>query len=74
VVADVHTHPGSSQQSQSDQAHPMVTRGGHLALIVPNFAKPQVRRTEIGLYRYLGGKRWETIQSERRRTFFHIGI
>jgi hypothetical protein len=70
----VHTHPGSSQQSESDRAHPMVTRAGHLALIVPSFARQPVRRTEVGLYRYLGGKRWETIQSERRRLFFHIGI
>jgi proteasome lid subunit RPN8/RPN11 len=74
VVADVHTHPGSSQQSESDRAHPMITRAGHLALILPSFAKHPVRRTEVGLFRYLGGKRWDTIQPERRRTFFHIGV
>ena len=32
VVADVHTHPGDSQQSRSDQAHPMVTRVGHIRI------------------------------------------
>jgi proteasome lid subunit RPN8/RPN11 len=74
VVADVHTHPGSSQQSESDRAHPMVTRAGHLALIIPGFAKHPVRRTEVGMYRYLGGKRWETILSGWRRAFFHIGL
>lgn len=74
VVADVHTHPGSSEQSESDQAHPMITRAGHLALIVPSFATRPVRRTEIGLYRYLGARRWQTVPCEDRRAFFHIGI
>ena len=35
VVADVHVHPGGSGQSQSDCAHPMISRAGHLALILP---------------------------------------
>jgi proteasome lid subunit RPN8/RPN11 len=74
VVADVHTHPNGSQQSGSDQAQPMITRSGHLALIVPRFAKQPVRRAEVGLYRYLGARRWETIPLEQRRTFFHIGL
>jgi hypothetical protein len=74
IEAAVHTHPGSSHQSESDRAHPMVSRAGHLALIVPSFTRQRVRRTEVGLYRYLGAKRWDTIQAERRRTFFHIGV
>jgi len=74
VVADVHTHPCGSQQRGSDQAHPMITRSGHLALIVPNFAKQPIRRAEVGLYRYLGAKHWETIPPARRRSFFHIGL
>ena len=41
VVADVHTHPGCSQQSDSDRAHPMITTRGHIALILPNFAIPR---------------------------------
>jgi proteasome lid subunit RPN8/RPN11 len=74
VVADVHTHPGSSQQSPSDQAHPMITRAGHIALIVPRFAARAVQRADIGIYRYLGARRWETVLSSRRRTFLHIGF
>ena len=74
VVADVHTHPGSSVQSPSDQAHPMITRGGHLALIVPRFARAPVHRSEIGLYRYKGARRWETIPRDGRRAFFHVGV
>ena len=74
VVADVHTHPDGSGQSTSDQAHPMITRAGHLALIIPRFASPPVRRVEIGMYRYLGARRWEMLPLKQRRTFFHIGL
>jgi len=61
VVADVHTHPGAAFQSPSDQAHPMIACAGHVALIVPNFAMPPVRVREIGMYRYLGSKKWEPL-------------
>lgn len=74
VVADVHTHPGGSEQSDSDQHHPMISRAGHLALIVPDFAAPPVRRREVGMYRYEGGKRWHAVPSGERRRFFFIGI
>lgn len=62
VVADVHTHPLGAYQSPSDQANPMIATAGHVALIVPNFARPPVPVREMGIYRYLGGKRWETLQ------------
>lgn len=74
VVADVHTHPGGSQQSDSDRAHPMIASAGHLALIVPRFAIPPVRQEEIGMYRYLGAKRWDVVPSGQRVTFLHIGL
>jgi hypothetical protein len=74
VVADVHTHPGGAQQSASDQTHPMIAKAGHLALILPRFARAPVRRPEIGIYLYQGAKQWETIAPERRRSFFHIGL
>jgi proteasome lid subunit RPN8/RPN11 len=74
VVADVHTHPGSSEQSESDQAHPMITRAGHIALILPRFAAAPVARREIGIYRYQGGGQWEATAVRLRRRFFHIGL
>lgn len=70
VVADVHTHPGGAWQSPSDQAHPMIACAGHLALIVPRFAQPPLRLREVGVYRYLGAKRWKTVPSRR----LHIGL
>jgi len=74
VVADVHTHPGNSEQSGSDQNHPMISRAGHLALIVPNFASAPVRRHQVGMYRYEGGKRWHRVPSDERQRFFFIGF
>jgi hypothetical protein len=74
VVADVHTHPGSSGQSTSDQAHPIIARAGHLALILPRLAAPPVRRLEVGIYRYLGGSQWRAVPTALRREFFHIGL
>lgn len=74
VVADVHTHPEGAGQSASDQAHPMIARAGHLALIVPNFARGPIRRPDIGIYRYCGGGQWETIPSRNRRAFFTLGL
>lgn len=69
VVADVHTHPFGSQQSLSDRAHPMISAAGHIALIMPNFAMGDMRIDEIGMYQYLGAKRWHTVPVGERAEF-----
>jgi hypothetical protein len=74
VVADVHTHPGRADQSPSDRAHPMIARAGHLALILPNFARDPVKRPQIGIFRYQGAKRWTVIRTTARPAFFSIGL
>jgi proteasome lid subunit RPN8/RPN11 len=74
VVADIHTHPMGPQQSHSDRAHPMISRSGHIALIVPRFAAQPVKLNTVGMYRYEGSKRWTRIPDKQRKTFFHIGI
>lgn len=74
VVADVHVHPEGSGQSESDQDHPMISRAGHIALILPNFATGAQPRRDIGVYRYLGAKQWATVPPSKRRSFFHIGL
>lgn len=74
VVADIHVHPGGSGQSESDREHPMISRAGHIALILPRFATGRLPRRDIGMYRYLGGKRWATVPSAERGRFFHIGL
>ena len=37
VAADVHTHPAGAAQSSSDRTNPMISRDGHIAIIVPRF-------------------------------------
>lgn len=58
VVADVHTHPYGPGQSHSDKTHPMISIPHHIALIVPNFARPPVSATDVGVYVYRGRNRW----------------
>jgi proteasome lid subunit RPN8/RPN11 len=74
VVGDVHTHPGRPGQSDSDRANPMISRAGHIALIVPRFASPPVRLPEVGFYLYDGAKRWTVVPVSQRRAFFHVGL
>ncbi len=74
VIADVHTHPGSSAQSDSDRAHPMISRPGHIAFILPRFAVPPVQRSQVGMYVYEGAKRWRAVPVAERRQFLHIGL
>lgn len=74
VVADVHTHPFGPDQSDSDRNHPMITRAGHLALILPRFAAPPVKRSEIGIYCYEGAKRWGIVPKRQRKEYFQVGI
>lgn len=74
VVADVHTHPGGSRQSDSDRANPMISRSGHIALILPKFAVAPLHREEVGIYRYEGSKRWSPVPVKHRTAFFHIGL
>lgn len=74
VVADVHVHPAGSGQSASDRAHPMVSQAGHLALILPDFARPPIPRHDVGIYRYLGSGQWHTVPRAERTRFFLIGL
>lgn len=74
VVADVHVHPGSAHQSGSDQSYPMIARTGHIALILPWFAAPPQPVQDIGIYKYMGGKRWITVPVIERKSFFYISF
>ena len=58
VVADVHTHPFSARQSEIDRANPMIAVAGHVALILPRFARDRVRIWSVGVYEYLGDHCW----------------
>jgi len=74
VVADVHTHPGAAGQSGSDRTNPMVSREGHIAIIVPDFAAAPVRQHRLGVYAYRGGHAWDDYSGRKARAFLYTGI
>ena len=74
VLGDVHTHPGLSHQSSSDRTNPMVARGGHVAIIVPNFAAPPTDITQLGIYEYRGNHRWFDRSSRNGGRFLYVGM
>jgi proteasome lid subunit RPN8/RPN11 len=61
VRADIHTHPGPSvAQSYIDRDNPMVSRAGHLGLIVPNLATRPIAANEVGVHEFLGAEGWRS--------------
>lgn len=73
VVADVHTHGGDPRQSLADRENPMIARAGHLALIVPGFARGPIWRHRLGVYQYLGAHRWRDFTGWRGRSILRTG-
>lgn len=68
VVADIHTHPSYIvRQSVIDIENPMVSIRGHIALIVPHFAKylPQTLN-KVGVYEYLGDYEWKNWTDKKK--------
>lgn len=74
VVADAHTHPEGAFQSMSDRMNPMVARGGHIAIIIPNFAQGPVHRLALGIYEYRGGHEWFDRSPAKTRGYFYTGF
>lgn len=67
VVADIHVHPEGAWQSIADRNNPMIAQHGHLALIVPYFARPPVEPETLGFFEYQGAHRWRDLSGR------HIG-
>jgi proteasome lid subunit RPN8/RPN11 len=63
VLADVHTHPSSwISQSKTDIENPFISKVGHIAIIVPNYAQKLYQpKSKIGFYEYFGNFIWNTI-------------
>ena len=74
VVADAHTHGGGAGQSHADRTNPMIARGGHVAIIVPNLARPTVKHTSLGVYEYRGEHEWTDWSGRSTKQFFYIGL
>jgi proteasome lid subunit RPN8/RPN11 len=74
VVADVHTHPGCGVgQSLIDSSHPMVSRSGHVALIVPNFAQGKIDPSDVGVHRYRADQGWDSWRDGAASRHLYIG-
>lgn len=74
VVADVHVHPGLALQSDSDRRNPMIAQAGHIALILPNFAKAPLSHLDARAYVFEVGDRWRVVAPGDVRAFFHVGF
>jgi proteasome lid subunit RPN8/RPN11 len=74
VVGDVHTHPGAALQSHSDRTNPMVATTGHLAIIVPDFARWPIRSEALGVYEYRGQHHWIDQGGRKSNCFFYTGF
>ena len=74
VLADVHTHPGHPIQSFLDQSYPMISKKGHIAIIVPHFAKKPVKCRHLGVYEYQGNQQWHSIVGRKAAKYLYIGI
>jgi proteasome lid subunit RPN8/RPN11 len=73
VVADMHTHPGSAGQSDTDRRNPMIARSGHIAIIVPRYAVPPVDTRVLGIYEYRGDHEWTHHNEGNRGRFLYVG-
>lgn len=69
VVADVHTHGGAPWQSETDRVNPAIQQAGHIALIVPRFARHLVMPDALGIYEYQGRHRWNDHSGDGARRF-----
>jgi hypothetical protein len=74
VVADVHTHPDAGFQSSSDKSNPMVARQGHIAIIVPDFARWPIAPDRLGIYEYRGDHQWIDRRPARSPGFLYTGF
>ena len=60
VLGDVHTHANQqTTPSATDRTHPMIGLPGHVALIVPHFAKANLFSLKaVGVYQYVDNHQW----------------
>lgn len=74
VIADVHTHPSDFvNQSDIDRANPMIATSGHVAIIVPRFARDDVGAASCGVYVYRGAHEWDVKLGVRAARALYVG-
>ena len=61
-------------QSEEDRTNPMVARSGHVAIIVPRYARPPVRHSDLGIYEYVGEHAWKNRGGRHAKHFLYTGF
>lgn len=74
VVGDVHTHPREAFLSGADRDHPMMSKLGHVALIIPDYAQAMVRSGDVCANTYLGNRRWDTLKCGASARRVYVGF
>lgn len=74
VVADIHTHSGAAFQSPADKTNPMVARAGHIAIIIPNYARWPILPTRMGVFEYRGRHEWIDRSPVKAGQFLYTGF
>ncbi len=74
VVADAHTHSGAAFQSASDKTNPMIARTGHIAIIIPDFARWPIHACQLGIYEYCGQHEWIDRNLAKAPGYFYTGL
>jgi hypothetical protein len=74
VVADIHVHSNAAFQSWSDKTNPTLPNKGHIAIIVPNFAKSPVYIKDLGIFEYVGRFHWNDLGQARAHRYFYVGL
>lgn len=74
VVADIHTHPGDAFLSDVDRENPMMPNQGHIALILPQYARGNPGVAAAALSIFQGGGKWLEFAPGHAREKMYVGF
>lgn len=72
LVAQLHTHPGEAYHSDTDDRYSIVTARGGLSIVVPNFARDELRLEECAVYRLVVGGEWVQLSRHQLASLLHL--
>jgi hypothetical protein len=74
VVCDIHTHPGTwVGQSGIDKDNPMISREGHIGIILPDLARGSRAARDAGVHIYHASGEWEEHLEGDAERLLYIG-
>lgn len=73
LIAQLHSHPTNAFHSETDDSFPIVTTVGGFSIVVPNFARQQIRPNDCAVYRLLPQQGWvRMVARDVRETIFVV--